>query len=215
MIKHIFLDFNGTLLDDVDLCLELLNWMLKDQNKELVDINKYKNIFTFPVSDYYIKAGIDFNIESFDSLAHRFMDRYTKDYVKCKLYDGVKDTLLFLRTKGYKLYILSASKQSILNMQCEHFHLTHFFDDIIGVNDIYATSKEKIAIDYIKLHDINPDEAIFIGDTLHDNFVANQIGTKSMLVLCGHQSRDVLKKANVKLIDDINSLREDYDEIFN
>ena len=42
MVKHVFLDFNGTLLDDLDLCLELLNWMLKDQNKPLVEKNKYK-----------------------------------------------------------------------------------------------------------------------------------------------------------------------------
>ena len=55
MIKHIFLDFNGTLLDDLDLCLDLLNWMLKDQNKPIVKKDKYKNIFTFPVKNYYIK----------------------------------------------------------------------------------------------------------------------------------------------------------------
>ena len=38
MIKHIFLDFNGTLLDDLDLCLDLLNWHLKGQNKKLVKV---------------------------------------------------------------------------------------------------------------------------------------------------------------------------------
>ncbi len=31
--KHIIWDYNGTILDDVDLCLNLLNEMLVQQNK--------------------------------------------------------------------------------------------------------------------------------------------------------------------------------------
>ena len=73
MVKHVFLDFNGTLLDDLDLCLELLNWMLKDQNKPLVEKTKYKEIFMFPIKDYYIKAGLDFKKESFESLAVNYL----------------------------------------------------------------------------------------------------------------------------------------------
>ena len=210
MIKNIFLDFNGTLLDDRDLCLNLLNWMLKDQNKPLVMKDKYKEIFTFPVKNYYIKAGLDFNIESFESLAHRFMDRYISEYKECSLYEGIKDTLTYLRNNGYKTYILSASKQSILNSQCEYFGLTKYFDDIIGVNDIYASSKEDIAINYINAKHIDVSESIFIGDTLHDNDVAKALGMKCYLVSCGHQSYDVLSKAGVKIIDNINTLRDEF-----
>lgn len=209
MVKHVFLDFNGTLLDDIDLCLELLNWMLKDQNKPLVEKNKYKEIFMFPIKDYYIKAGLDFNVESFESLAHRFMDRYINEYKNCKLFDGIIDTLKYLREKGYKIYILSASKQSILNSQCDYYGLTKYFDNIIGINDIYASSKEKIAIRFIEENNINTDEAIFVGDTLHDEEVARTVGINCYLVKCGHQSEGVLKSAGVKIIDDINSLRNE------
>ena len=210
MIKHIFLDFNGTLLDDLDLCLDLLNWMLKDQNKPIVKKNKYKNIFTFPVKNYYIKAGLDFNIESFESLAHKFMNQYVIRYKECKLFDGVLDTLDYLKKKGYKTYILSASKQSILNEQCEYFGLTKYFDEIIGVSDIYASSKEKIAVRFIEENDINVDEAIFIGDTLHDEEVARTMGIKCYLVECGHQSYNVLSEAGVKIIKNINELKGEF-----
>ena len=72
-IKNIFIDFNGTLLDDVNLCLDLLNLFLKEQNKPLIELNIYKHIFTFPIYDYYILAGLDFKNESFDSIANRFI----------------------------------------------------------------------------------------------------------------------------------------------
>lgn len=215
MIKHVFIDFNGTLLNDIDLCLELLNKMLKDQNKPLVDIKKYKEIFTFPVKNYYVKAGIDFNIESFESLAKKFMDEYVIEYKQCKLYDGILDTLDFLKSKGLNLYILSASKQSILDDQCRFYNLVSHFDKIIGIKTIYANSKEDVAIDFINNSNINKQEAIFIGDTLHDNEVANIVGIKSILVECGHQSRNVLSAANTKIIKDLNALKENFDEIFN
>lgn len=215
MVKHVFIDFNGTLLNDIDLCLSLLNKMLKEQNKELVGIDKYKEIFTFPVKDYYVKAGIDFNIESFESLAHKFMDEYVIEYKKCKLYDGVIDTLDYLRKKGLKLYILSASKQNILDEQCEYYNLTPHFDNIIGIKTIYANSKEDVAKEFIYNLDLDKSEALFIGDTLHDNEVANIVGINSILVACGHQSRNVLSRANTKIIDDLRALKENFDEIFN
>ena len=42
MIKYVFFDFNGTIIDDVDLCLELLNKILKGQNKKIVNMEEYK-----------------------------------------------------------------------------------------------------------------------------------------------------------------------------
>jgi phosphoglycolate phosphatase len=215
MIKHVFIDFNGTLLDDVDLCLDLLNRMLKDQNKELVDIKKYKEIFKFPVKDYYVDAGIDFNIEPFESLAKKFMDEYVIEYKKCKLYDGIIDTLDFLKSEGINLYILSASKQSILDEQCRYFNLSRHFDKIIGIKTIYANSKEDVAIEFIDSSNIDKQEAIFIGDTLHDYEVAKAVGINCILVESGHQSHNVLKAANTTILKDLNELKENFDEIFN
>ena len=54
MEKYIFLDFNGTVLDDVDLCLNLLNEMLYEKEHITVDLDKYKEIFDFPIIKYYI-----------------------------------------------------------------------------------------------------------------------------------------------------------------
>ena len=34
MEKHIFFDFNGTIINDIDLCLDLLNQILTKQNKK-------------------------------------------------------------------------------------------------------------------------------------------------------------------------------------
>ena len=51
MIKNVFLDFNGTILDDLDLCIDLLNRMLNDQNKPLIPNEEHLYIYSFEVSN--------------------------------------------------------------------------------------------------------------------------------------------------------------------
>lgn len=50
--RHIIWDWNGTLLDDVDIVIEAMNRLLKRRNMPLLDYYTYKKIFTFPVKDY-------------------------------------------------------------------------------------------------------------------------------------------------------------------
>lgn len=209
MIKHVFLDFNGTIIDDVDLCLDLLNGILKSQNKEAVNMEKYKNIFTFPIKKYYEAAGVDFNIESYESLAIKFIKEYQPKSLLCGLYSCVIDTLKYLKAKGVKLYILSASERNNLLQQCKHYNIIEYFDAILGIDNIEAKGKTDIAIDFVNNNHINCDEAIFVGDTLHDYEVSQAMNIGCRLVSCGHQSKEVLKAANVIIYDDISGLMEE------
>ncbi|MCR5350319.1 MAG: HAD-IA family hydrolase [Acholeplasmatales bacterium] len=207
-IKYLFIDFNGTLLDDRQLCLDLLNDFLTEQNKRLIDMETYKNIFGFPIKNYYIKAGLTFEKESYESMAIRFIDQYKKLSLNCKLYDDVKDTLRYLKDKDIKLIMLSASEKNNLLFQTNYYNITDYFDEILGIDDIYANSKEEIGINYIKENNIDLNECLFIGDTTHDFEVAQKMGVKPLLVLCGHQSKKILDKLNVKLINSFNDIKE-------
>ena len=66
MIKHVIWDWNGTLLDDAWLCVDVMNGMLSKRGLPLITLEIYRNIFDFPVRDYYLKLGYDFDNESFE-----------------------------------------------------------------------------------------------------------------------------------------------------
>ena len=42
-------DWDGTLLDDVDTCIETINTLLAKYNKKTIAKISYKKMFTFPV----------------------------------------------------------------------------------------------------------------------------------------------------------------------
>ena len=209
MIKHVFFDFNGTIINDLVLCYDLLNEFLEEQGKEKITLDRYKDIFRFPIKEYYRLAGIDFDIESYESLSIKFIKKYQPASLKCGLYDAVIPTLKKLNEMNIKCYIISASEKNNLIEQCESYDIVKYFVYILGIENIHAKSKVDIAVNYINDKKLNKDEVLFIGDTLHDKEVADAMGVKSCLVSCGHQSVNVLKNANVNIYSDVYGVLEE------
>lgn len=202
-MKYIFLDFNGTVLNDVDLCLEILNTMLNEQGIKPVTLKQYKEVFTFPIEEYYKNVGFDFDKKSFADLAKDFIELYQKNsLVKAFIYD---DVVKFIKkvNKEYNVILCSASQIDNLLEQVDHFKIRNYFHDIIGLDNINAKSKKDLANNYIKNNNINANDVIFIGDTIHDFDVAQYCGAKSILVSTGHQSIDTLKKVNKNVFNSL------------
>ena len=204
--QYIFFDFNGTLINDLKLCLDLLNEFLIAQNKKPVTVERYRDIFGFPIKNYYEAAGIDFNIESYESLSHKFILKYQPASMECGLFPCVYDTLKYFKDNGYNLIVLSASQVDNLKEQCDNYDISKYFDAILGIDNIYAASKSGIGIKYIKEHNLDKDKCVFVGDPTHDAEIAEEMGIDAVLVSCGHQSVNVLSKAGKKIINDISEL---------
>ena len=96
--KHIIWDWNGTLFDDVELCHNIINRLLKRNEIEEISLQKYKEIFDFPVKKYYQKAGLDFKKTSFEVLGKEFMDEYEERKFESSIFNEVKNTLQYSRS---------------------------------------------------------------------------------------------------------------------
>ena len=74
----IFWDWNGTLVNDSFLFVDIMNSFLKEHSLPLISINDYRKFFEFPIKNYYLNLGFNFKKESFSSLGRRFIDEYKK-----------------------------------------------------------------------------------------------------------------------------------------
>lgn len=186
-IKYILWDWNGTLLDDVDDCVYCMNTMLAKRGMELIDHTRYREIFTFPVIEYYKTLGYDFTQETFADLAVEYISLYTERSKKSPLHDNVLSVLTQAKSKNIRQFILSAMEQKTLEEQTQTLGLKGFFDDIVGLDNIHAVSKIDNARTLIDSQGIETDHCLMIGDTFHDFEVADQLGTKCLLINNGHQ----------------------------
>ena len=204
---YLVLDFNGTIIDDVDLCLNILNHLLEERNYKKVSLEEYKHIFTFPIKKYYINAGFDLEKYSFTSISNEFISLYQKASLNCKLYEGINELIDKCNNNRIKVVLLSASQIDNLKEQTDHFGLSEKFEAILGTSTIEAASKVESGKNYFK--DKQDKKILFVGDTTHDAEVASAIGADALLITHGHQARDVLLKANpLKVIDSFKEVED-------
>ena len=203
---NILWDWNGTLLNDMHVCIECINHLLGFRKLPLLKPKNYREIFTFPVREYYLKAGFDFSRESFDKVAMEFIDQYRERLQRATLFPEVRSVLDQLRTDGYSQYIVSAMEQDFLEETVQYQGLLGFFEKIHGIRDHYADGKLESALDLIRSQNLNIDQTMFIGDTLHDYEVAEKAGIQCILISHGHQSEKRLQKTCAPVINNLEEI---------
>lgn len=209
MIKNIFFDFNGTILDDLQVCFEIESEMFEMEGLPQISLDFYKENFSFPVREYYKKVGFDVEKDAdYDRLAKYFFKEYTRRQAdESKLYDGLVDCLVKLKEDNYKLFILTATEKKLLIEQLKHLGIDMYFDGFAACDDIHAKGKIEYGKEFISKNHIDPSESLMIGDCLHDFEVANEIGLKPVLFSQGHNSLKTLQKVNAPIV---NSFEEFY-----
>jgi len=190
---HIIWDWNGTLLNDAWLCVDVMNGMLAERGLPLKTLDEYRELFDFPVRDYYQKLGYDFDKESFDYVGMEFIIRYNKRQKETKLQHDAHEVLERFTTLGLSQNILSAREHNELLTETKFFGVNKFFDLIFGLDDHYAHGKTQIGIQLLREIGANHEKILFIGDTLHDAEVAREIGVDCVLIANGHHSEERLK----------------------
>ena len=197
---HIIWDWNGTLLDDVDLCINVVGKLLIEHDLPVPSRERYREIFGFPVKDYYLELGFDFSQTSFEILADQYIADYDRRASQAPLHPGAFSLLQTFSGMGKQQSVLSAAREGhVVDMMAE-FGLQHYFDHIYGITDHHAASKRARGLELIADTGIQPRRTLMIGDTDHDHEVGTAMGVDVLLVAHGHQSTQRLLAVHDKVV---------------
>ncbi len=186
--SNVIWDWNGTLLNDVEVGVNALNDMLGRRGLPLLTVQRYKDLFEFPVICFYQRVGFDLVKESFHELSVDFVSTYDKYAEGVALNPFVRDTLACVQQKGIKQYILSALREDLLNKMLREFAIDSHFERACGSDDIYAAGKIERGRRMLETLNICPEKTVMIGDTVHDAEVARALGFDCILFAGGHNS---------------------------
>lgn len=194
-------DFNGTILDDLRVSIDSADELLIRYGLDpMLTVEKYHSVFGFPIIEYYKRIGFDFDKVPYSVLAHEWVEIYLRRVKDASIKDGVKEVIDTLSEMSIKQTVLSMTDKDMLISQINDLGLYDCFDEIYGLDNIYARSKLELAKKWRNEH---PNEnVIFIGDTTHDAESAEIIGCSCLLLSGGHQSIDAISLSNAKVILD-------------
>jgi phosphoglycolate phosphatase len=205
-MNSVIWDWNGTLLNDIDLCISSINKLLNDRKIPQINKETYKEVFSFPVKEYYKTIGFDFEKEDFSIPAHQFIDLYNESFDSCSLQKSAIEVLTYFRKNGVRQFVLSAMEHEMLEKTLEMKGITHFFEGVAGLKDHYAVSKIDQGKQLISDFKIDLEKTWLIGDTTHDFEVATELGIKCILIADGHQSTERLMQTGGIVIGDLKQL---------
>lgn len=205
--KHIIWDWNGTILSDLDMCVNIINELLEAHDMQTISTEQYKSVFTIPVENYYKEIGFDFSKKSFEIIGKEWMDEYERrKYDDAIIHPAVSKIISSIHQNGQSQSILSAYMQHTLEELVSHYNLTEYFDYLVGAGDIYAYGKVEQGKMLMNKLGLKKGESILIGDTIHDFEVALEIGADCLLTAEGHQSYERLASTGCKVVHSLEEL---------
>lgn len=198
---HVIWDWNGTLVDDAWLCVEIINELLARRRLAPITPCKYSEVFGFPLRTYYQRVGFDLESEDFATLGDEFNILYSQRLYESRLRKGAREVLDALGRNGIEQSLLSASNEIDLKEMVAHYGVRSHFAAVAGVDN--GLGEGKVERGYRHLADLNcrSDEILLIGDTLHDIEVAAALGIHCVLLPSGHQSRRRLELGECAVVD--------------
>lgn len=179
-------DWNGTLLDDAEICHRAMNEVLVRRGRTpIATLADYRARFRFPIRDFYASVGIDAAefVDAADDYLGILPERITAAY----LHADARSTLRAVADRGVRQVLASATLTDVLADQMRPHDLSSHFEDVLGIGDAYAASKDAVIAGWVRDAGIHPERILLIGDTNHDQEIAAYLGTRFVHFAGGHQ----------------------------
>ncbi|WP_192598699.1 pyrophosphatase PpaX [Sporosarcina limicola] len=165
-ITTLLFDFDGTLLDTNELIIQTFQSVLNNHYP-----GKYERIDILP----FLGPTL---MESFASVDPEKVEQFIEEYRAWNVsmhdelaieFDGVSETLKFLKAAGMKMAIVSTKKNDMVMKGLDLLDAEGVFDTVIGFDDVTNTKPhpEPILLALERL-DTTKEETLMIGDNFHD-----------------------------------------------
>ncbi len=202
MNKLVIFDLDGTLIDslpdiayNVNLALEKFGYKRCKYNEVMANIGNGARRL---VKDC---IGVGVSEEQVDECLKYYNELYTgSGSPNTGLFEGVKDLIISIKQKGYKIAILT-NKPQITTDDVYQTYLKQFeFDLVIGQSQKVKCKPDKEGAEMImKTLDVDKKNCYFIGDGETDVLTALNAGVTPICVLWGYRNKAQLEKVGGKI----------------
>lgn len=138
----------------------------------------------------------DIPTEKAQALAVQYTANYYAGESETPLFDGVKETVIELNRRGYKLAVATGKGRRGLNLALQHCGLTNYFHATRTVDECFSKPHPQMLDELMDILVVTPERTLMIGDTSYDLEMAQNAGVASVGVTFGAQTQDKLVRYN-------------------
>jgi phosphoglycolate phosphatase len=206
LMKVIFWDWNGTLLNDTPANVDIFNVVRLEFGYAPISVDRYRELYRHPIREMYADAGYDFSKHPFERLAERWSQAYQSNKNRPGLHEDATDVLLKLSELGSRHAILSALPHEMLTENVNQLAIGHHFEVVRGAKDHFGHSKVAEGVDLARFLNAAGEEITVVGDSSHDAEVAQELGAQCVLVSHGAESATRLLTTGFPVCGSLNEV---------
>lgn len=183
MIKAVLWDLDGTILDTTELILESYRYAFRKVLKAEIGDDEAIANFGRTLSD----VMNSYSPEKAEALMQSYRDYNQKHHdKKIRPFPGILDALANVRRRGFEQTVVTSKTEWLSKRGLDLFELSIYIDEVIGFEStkLHKPAGEP-AIEALKRLKIQPEEALFIGDSSADAGCAKDAGVAFVAALWG------------------------------
>ncbi|MFJ6207186.1 HAD hydrolase-like protein [Lysinibacillus sp. NPDC092081] len=188
-MKYIIFDFDGTLADSTAVFASAWNTLAlkyKFKGIELKEIEALKKLSIAERSKLF-----DFPMYKLPMILPQFYRLYRQSLNDVHLYDGIKEVLMEIDKRGYKILIVSSNSQENI-LEFLKMNGIQCVSNVLCSNRIFG--KDKVIKKFLKDSSITPTEVLYIGDEQRDIVACKKVGVPIIWVGWGYDAIEVVQQ---------------------
>ena len=190
MVKILFCDWNGTLLDDMPIWDEARRKTFLAFGVEPPTVADYfRELESGDYLEVYRKRGIT---ASRDELNAIYEPAYEERLADATLFSGVMVTLRRLYKNGIRLVLVTSQQNALVVPLLSKFGIDHLFDECA----FHIFDKKTVITEIAQRNSVTPDQCSFVGDSPSDIRHAKKAGVTAIAFLGGHIPEELITGAD-------------------
>lgn len=188
-MKTVIFDFDGTIADTWKVVIKILKekeeeWGLSPITEETLADFRGKPFFELIKKYNIVLLKLPF-------IVSKIQKELKSRMVQVSLFKGIKEVIMSLKKRGYRLGILTTNSKENVRFFFKH-HGLDIFDFVQSERSILG--KDKALRNILEKNNLHPTEVLYIGDEIRDINACRENNVKIISVTWGFNTREILKQ---------------------
>lgn len=192
-IRHLILDWSGTLVDDLLPVFHTTNHVLTACGRVPLSMAEFRREFCLPVSKFYRTRIPDV---SQAELERMFLDEYPAHRHEIRPLPHTREFLIFCTNTGRHVFVASSADRQTYTTQMARYGLAQFITRAY----LEIADKTKAVHQILAENALLPAETMFVGDMAHDIEAGKAGAVRTCAVLTGYNHGETLRALGPDLV---------------
>ncbi|MGG2054014.1 HAD hydrolase-like protein [Lysinibacillus pakistanensis] len=188
-MKYIIFDFDGTLADSTAVFASAWNTLAQKYKFKGIEFKEIESLKKLSMAER--SKLFDFPMYKLPMILPQFYRLYRQSLNEVHLYEGIKDVLMEIDKRGYKILIISSNSQENI-LEFLKMNGIQCVSNVLCSNRIFG--KDKVLKKFLKDSSSSASDVLYIGDEQRDIVACKKVGVPIIWVSWGYDSIEVIQQ---------------------